>query len=167
VTTTPWGGAFDISRPLEEPARQVIQSVIEHGYAQFIGNVSKARGQTYEQIDANARGRVWSGAQAKEKGLVDAMGGISDAVADAAARAKLQKGAFDVEYIESPLSPFEQFLENLTRNSATQGLVRNFAPALGFINQTALGRQVSHDLLWLNRQGSKPLNAVAHCFCAF
>jgi len=167
VTTTPWGGAFDISRPLEEPARQVIQSVIEHGYAQFIGNVSKARGQTYEQIDANARGRVWSGAQAKEKGLVDAMGGISDAVADAAARAKLQKGAFDVEYIETPLSPFEQFLENLSRNSATQGLVRNFAPALGLINQTALGRQVSHDLLWLNRQGSKPLNAVAHCFCVF
>ena len=167
VTTTPWGGAFDITRPMDEPSKQVIQSVIEHGYAQFIGNVSKARGQTYEQIDANARGRVWSGAQAKEKGLVDAMGGISDAVADAAARAKLQKGAFDVEYIESPLSPFEQFLENLTRNSATQGLVRNFAPALGFINQTALGQQVSHDLLWLNRQGSKPLNAVAHCFCAF
>lgn len=167
VTTTPWGGAFDISRPLEEPARQVIQSVIEHGYAQFIGNVSKARGQTYEQIDANARGRVWSGAQAKEKGLVDAMGGISDAVADAAARAKLQKGAFDVEYIETPMSPFEQFLENLSRNSATQGLVRNFAPALGFINQTAFGRQVSRDLLWLNRQGSKPVSAVAHCFCAF
>ena len=167
VTTTPWGGAFDISRPLEEPARQVIQSVIEHGYAQFIGNVSKARKQTYEQIDANARGRVWSGAQAKEKGLVDAMGGISDAVADAAARAKLQKGAFDVEYIETPMSPFEQFLENLSRNSATQGLVRNAAPALGFISQTALGRQVSHDLLWLNRQGGKPVSAVAHCFCAF
>ena len=167
VTTTPWGGAFDISRPMDEPTKQVIQSVINHGYSQFIGKVSKARKQTYEQIDSNARGRVWSGAQAKEKGLVDAMGGISDAVADAAARAKLGKGAFDVEYIETPMSPFEQFLENLSRNSATQGLVRNVSPALGFINQTALGRQVSDDLLWLNRQGGKPYNAVAHCFCAF
>ena len=167
VTTTPWGGAFDISRPMDEPTKQVIQSVINHGYSQFIGKVSKARKQTYEQIDSNARGRVWSGAQAKEKGLVDAMGGISDAVADAAARAKLGKGAFDVEYIETPMSPFEQFLENLSRNSATQGLVRNVSPALGFINQTALGRQVSGDLLWLNRQGGKPYNAVAHCFCAF
>ena len=167
VTTTPWGGAFDISRPMDEPTKQVIQSVINHGYSQFIGKVSKARKQTYEQIDSNARGRVWSGAQAKEKGLVDAMGGISDAVADAAARAKLGKGAFDVEYIETPMSPFEQFLENLSRNSATQGLVRNVSPALGFINQTALGRQVSGDLLWLNRQGGKPYNAVAHWFCAF
>jgi protease-4 len=167
VTTTPWGGAFDISRPMDEPTKQVIQSVINHGYSQFIGKVSKARKQTYEQIDSNARGRVWSGAQAKEKGLVDAMGGISDAVADAAARAKLGKGAFDVEYIETPMSPFEQFLENLSRNSATQGLVRNVSPALGFINNTALGRQVSGDLLWLNRQGGKPYNAVAHCFCGF
>ena len=167
VTTTPWGGAFDISRPMDEPVKQVIQSIVNHGYAQFIGKVSKARKQTYEQIDSNARGRVWSGAQAKEKGLVDAMGGISDAVADAAARAKLGKGAFDVEYIETPMSPFEPFLENLSRNSATQGLVRNVSPALGFINQTALGRQVSGDLLWLNRQGGKPYNAVAHCFCAF
>jgi protease-4 len=167
VTTTPWGGAFDISRPMDEPARQVIQSVIEHGYAQFIGNVSKARKQTYEQIDANARGRVWSGAQAKEKGLIDAFGGISDAVADAASRAKLKQGAYDVDYIETPMSPFEQFLENLSRNSATQGLVRNFAPALALANQTQLGQRVGADLLWLNRNGSKPVNAIAHCFCAF
>ncbi|HWR96673.1 MAG TPA: signal peptide peptidase SppA [Arenimonas sp.] len=167
VTTTPWGGAFDFSRPMDEPARQVIQSVIEHGYAQFIGNVSKARKQTYEQIDANARGRVWSGAQAKEKGLIDAFGGISDAVADAASRAKLKQGAYDVDYIETPISPFEQFLENLSRNSATQGLVRQFAPALALANQTQLGQRVGADLLWLNRNGSKPVNAVAHCFCAF
>jgi protease-4 len=167
VTTTPWGGAFDISRPMDEPVRQVIQSVIEHGYAQFIGNVSKARKQTYEQIDANARGRVWSGAQAKEKGLIDAFGGISDAVADAASRAKLKQGAYDVDYIETPMSPFEEFLENLSRNSATQGLLRNFAPALALANQTQLGQRVGADLLWLNRNGSKPVNAIAHCFCAF
>jgi protease IV len=167
VSTTPWGGAFDISRPMDEPTKQVIQSVINHGYSQFVGRVSKARKQTYEQIDANARGRVWSGAQAKEKGLVDALGGLSDAVADAAVRAKLKTGQFELNYIESPLSPFEQFLENMARNSATQGLVRSFAPALTFINQTQMGNRVSADLLWLNRNSSKPINAVAHCFCAF
>lgn len=167
VTTTPWGGAFDISRPMDEPTKQVIQSVINHGYSQFVGRVSKARKQSYENIDANARGRVWSGAQAKEKGLVDALGGLSDAVADAASRAKLKKDQYDVEYIESPLSPFEQFMENLARNSATQGLVRSLAPALTFINQTQMGGRVSADLLWLNRNSSKPINAVAHCFCEF
>ncbi len=167
VATTPWAGAFDISRAMDESTKQVIQSVINHGYSQFIGKVSKARKQTYEQVDANARGRVWSGAQAKEKGLVDAFGGLSDAVADAASRAKLEKGAFELQYIETPLSPFEQFLENMARNSATQGLVRFFAPALTFINQTQMGNRVSADLLWLNRNSSKPINAVAHCFCEF
>lgn len=167
VTTTPWAGAFDISRAIDEPTKQVIQSVINHGYSQFIGKVAKARKQTFEQIDANARGRVWSGAQAKEKGLVDALGGLSDAVADAAARAKLKPDQFEINYIESPLSPFEQFLENMARNSATQGIVRSFAPALMFINHTQMGNRVSADLLWLNRNSSKPINAVAHCFCAF
>ena len=167
VTTTPWAGAFDISRAIDEPTKQVIQSVINHGYSQFIGKVAKARKQTFEQIDANARGRVWSGAQAKEKGLVDALGGLSDAVADAAARAKLKPDQYEINYIESPLSPFEQFLENMARNSATQGIVRSFAPALMFINHTQMGNRVSTDLLWLNRNSSKPINAVAHCFCAF
>ncbi len=167
VATTPWAGAFDISRPIDEPTKQVIQSVINHGYSQFIGKVSKARKQTYEQIDANARGRVWSGAQAKEKGLVDALGGLSDAVADAAARANLKADQFELTYIESPLSPFEQFLENMARNSATQGIVRSFSPALTFLNQTQMGNRVSADLLWLNRNSSKPINALAHCFCAF
>ena len=167
VATTPWAGAFDISRAIDEPTKQVIQSVINHGYSQFINKVSKARKQTYEQIDANARGRVWSGAQAKEKGLVDALGGLSDAVADAAARANLKTNQFELNYIESPLSPFEQFLENMARNSATQGIVRSFSPALTFLNQTQMGNRVSSDLLWLNRNSSKPINAVAHCFCAF
>ncbi len=167
VATTPWAGAFDISRAIDEPTKQVIQSVINHGYSQFINKVSKARKQTFEQIDANARGRVWSGAQAKEKGLVDALGGLSDAVADAAARANLKTNQFELNYIESPLSPFEQFLENMARNSATQGIVRSFSPALTFLNQTQMGNRVSADLLWLNRNSSKPINAVAHCFCAF
>jgi protease-4 len=168
VTTTPWGGAFDISRPMDEPTKQVIQSVIERGYAQFIGKVAKARDLSTEQVDGNARGRVWSGAQAKEKGLIDAFGGLNTAINDAASRAKLGKDSFNVEYIETPLTPFEQFIANLAGNSETQGLVRWASPALGLLQQTGLGKQVHADLKWLDRNGtSKPVNALAHCFCAF
>ena len=167
VTTTPWAGAFDMTRPLDEPTKQVIQSVIERGYAQFIGKVAKARKQTTEAIDANARGRVWSGAQAKEKGLVDAFGGLQAAIDDAAARAKLGKNDYRVDYIEEPMSPFEQFISNLAGNSETQGLIRWASPALGLIQQTRMGQQIRADLQWLDRNGSKPVNAVAHCFCTF
>ena len=167
VTTTPWAGAFDMTRPLDEPTKQVVQSVIEHGYAQFISKVAKARKQTSEAIDSNARGRVWSGAQAKEKGLVDAFGGLQTAIDDAAVRAKLGKNDYRVDYIEEPMSPFEQFISNLAGNSETQGLVRWASPALGLIQQTRLGQQIRADLQWLDRNPSKPVNAIAHCFCTF
>ena len=167
VTTTPWAGAFDMTRPLDEPTKQVVQSVIEHGYSQFIGKAAKARKQTPEAIDANARGRVWSGFQAKEKGLIDAFGGLQTAIDDAAARAKLGKNDYRVDYIEEPMSPFEQFLSNLAGNSETQGLIRWASPALGLIQQTRMGQQIRADLQWLDRNTGKPVNAIAHCFCTF
>ena len=167
VTTTPWAAAFDMTRPMDDPTKKVIQSVIEQGYSQFISKAAKARKQTPEAIDANARGRVWSGFQAKEKGLIDAFGGLQVAIDDAAARAKLGKNDYRVDYIEEPMSPFEQFISNLAGNSETQGLVRWASPALGLIQQTRMGQQIRADLQWLDRNTSKPVNAVAHCFCTF
>ncbi|RZA32562.1 MAG: signal peptide peptidase SppA, partial [Lysobacteraceae bacterium] len=89
VGTTRFAGAFDITRPLDPAAGQVIQAVINKGYADFTGKVAQARHQSVDAIDKVARGRVWSGAQARQHGLVDAFGGMSEAVADAADRAKL------------------------------------------------------------------------------
>ncbi len=104
VGTTRYAGAFDISRPMDPIVGQLIQSAINKGYADFTGKVAQARGKSVEAIDQVARGRVWSGAQAKERGLVDAFGGFKDAVADAAARAKLGgQDKYRVRYIESPL----------------------------------------------------------------
>ena len=91
VGTTKFAGAFDITRPLAPEVGAVVQSVIDKGYRDFTGRVATARKRTFEQIDAVARGRVWSGAQAKERGLVDAFGGLQDAIDDAATRAKLGK----------------------------------------------------------------------------
>jgi protease-4 len=167
VTTTPWAAAFDMTRPMDDPTKQVVQSVIDHGYSQFISKAAKARKQTPEAIDANARGRVWSGLQAKQKGLIDAFGGLQVAIDDAAARAKLGKNDYRVDYIEEPMSPFEQFVSNLAGNSETQGLVRWASPALGLIQQTRMGQQIRADLQWLDRNTSKSVNAVAHCFCTF
>ncbi len=167
VSTTPWAGAFDFARAIDEPTKQVIQSVINHGYAQFIGKVAKARKQSPEAINANARGRVWSGAQAKSKGLIDEFGGLKTAIDNAAKRAKLND--FTVQYIETPLSPFEQFIADLSGNSDTQGLVRWASPALMLMQQTAAGKQIRTDMQWLDRNtsGNRPVNAIAHCFCAF
>jgi protease-4 len=96
--------------------------VIDKGYRDFTGKVAKARGRSVEQIDAIARGRVWSGEQAKERGLVDAFGGLDAAVADAASRAKLGKpNTWQTRYIEPGVKPFGQWLSGLVGSHAELG----------------------------------------------
>jgi len=165
VGTTPLAGAFDITRPLAPDAGAMIQSVINHGYAQFIGKVAQARGSEPAQIDAVARGRVWSGAQAKERGLVDELGGLRDAQAEAAKLAKLAPGSYAVRYIESAGSPFDRLFLDMSRNSRFAGWLRAIGPLYSGVDGDTAAR-IEHELSWL-RPGKTalPVRAVAHCFC--
>ena len=126
VSTTRFAGAFDITRPMDPAVGQVIQSVIDKGYADFTGKVAAARNKSVEDVDAVARGRVWSGAQAKERGLVDELGGFEAAVADAAARAKLGTAdKFRVRYIEKAASPFSQFMSGFAGSRLGASLLKD------------------------------------------
>ena len=165
VGTTPWAGAFDPTRALAPEAGRMIQSVIDHGYAQFIGKVAAARGSTPEAIDTIARGRVWSGAQAKERGLVDELGGLDAAQADAAKLARLGEGGYVVQYVEKPLGAFDQWFMDLSRNSKMAVLVRELGPFQSWLLGHS-GTQIQHDLGWLEApRGAAPIRALAHCFC--
>ena len=167
VATTPLAGVFDITRPLDPNAGALIQSVIDHGYAQFIGKVAAARGSVPAKIDSIARGRVWSGAQARERGLVDVLGGLVEAQAEAARLAKLKPGGYDVEYVERPLSAFEQIFMDMSRSANLAGLVRNFGPLPALLGRETSERLQS-ELAWLQpRKGASPVRVVAHCFCGF
>ena len=65
-----------------------------------------------EEVDALAQGRVWSAPDALDNGLVDGLGSLDDAIAAAAARARLED--YEVEYAEIPRSPRELLLQRLT-----------------------------------------------------
>jgi protease-4 len=163
VATTRIAGAFDPTRALDPQVGEVIQSVIEQGYREFIGKVAEARGSTPEAIDQVARGRVWSGAQAKERGLVDQLGGLRDAIASAASRAALEDDKFGVRYIEKELSPFEKFVVDATRNA----MVRAATAELG-LPRALLPARVERDLidtLRLLQPNQRPIRGVAYCFC--
>jgi protease-4 len=121
VGTGPMAGAFDITRPLDPKVGAVIQAIINKGYRDFVGNVAKARGKSYQAIDAIAQGRVWTGRQALERGLVDQLGGLDVAVAEAASLAKLAKG-YPVRYEETPQGGFERFLSGLSQNASVHVL---------------------------------------------
>ncbi len=84
VGTTRLAGAFRLDRPLSPEMGEIIQSQIEKGYSDFINGVAQARKLPVEKVNEIARGRVWSGADAKALGLVDEFGSL-DAAADAAA----------------------------------------------------------------------------------
>jgi protease-4 len=163
VATTRLAGAFNPARPLDPIVGEVIQSVIDDGYRDFIGKVASAREQTPEAIDQVARGRVWSGAQAKERGLVDQLGGLREAIASAAERASLESGHYGVSYIEKELSPFEKFMVNAGRNAALRGLAAHVG-----IPPMLLGERATRELeqtLSLLQSGPRRINAIAFCFC--
>ncbi|MFN3964930.1 MAG: signal peptide peptidase SppA [Silanimonas lenta] len=162
VGTTPLAGAFDPTRPLAPEVGELIQAVIDRGYRQFIGKVAEAREAEVEAIDRVARGRVWSGAQAKEFGLVDELGGLREAIARAGELAKLEAPA--VTYVERELSPFEQAIANLNRNAAGRALLGLAGPALGLLGERQAA-QVQDELRFLLDARGRPLRAVAHCFC--
>ena len=166
VGTTKLAGAFDLSRPLDPDVGKAIQSVIDQGYRQFIGKVAAARQKTPEAIDRVARGRVWSGSQAEELGLVDVLGGLQDAIVEAARRVKLSEGQYRVEYVEKAMSPFEQAIVDATRNASLRALaVRLGVPALLLDTPAANSIEQGLRLLQTPPQGGKPFKVVAHCFC--
>ncbi|HST43930.1 MAG TPA: signal peptide peptidase SppA [Luteimonas sp.] len=167
VGTTRFAGAFDVTRPLSPETGQVVQAVIDKGYRNFTGRVAEARRKPVADVDAVARGRVWSGAQARERGLVDAFGGIDEAIADAARRAKL--GAADswrMRYFEKASTPFERWFTGFASSRAGGSLLHDSSMAQALL--TRLAPNVAGDLAFVERvsaPGGAPVKALAHCFC--
>lgn len=87
-------GAFkDIGSPVRDmkpEERELIQSVIDNVHQQFVSAVAEGRKLDREKVERIADGRIFSGEQAKAMGLVDAIGNLEDAVADAGKMAKIE-----------------------------------------------------------------------------
>jgi protease IV len=172
VGTTTVAGAYDVTRPLSADVSQVMQTVIEKGYRDFTGKVSEARKKPVADVDAVARGRVWTGAQAKERGLVDAFGGLQTAIADAAKRVKLggKPGEYPVRYIERQLTPFEQWFSGFAGSGAGRTLLGHSDIARGMLAKVL--PKAERDLRLIERAmepraGGSPAKTFAYCFCGF
>jgi protease-4 len=102
------------SRPLTPETRARMKADVQQIYRQFVSRVSEGRGMDAEAVNEVGRGRVWTGAQAKERGLVDALGGLREAVLEAKAAAGLAPDA-DVVLVPYPAPKplFEQVSEAL------------------------------------------------------
>jgi protease-4 len=172
VGTTPLSGELRIDRPIGPAASQLLQSVIEHGYEDFLARVSGGRKMTRDQVDAIAQGRVWSGRDAKRLGLVDNLGSLDDAVNAAAKRAKLVDGKWSRDYLE-PDKNFAQQIVSSVRAWAARALLQGVDLGLSGVDTEALAAlqavrrefsPVEREMLRL-RAGAVPGRLYAHCFC--
>jgi protease-4 len=100
IATTPLSGQPDIVGGTNAAFDSVIQTGIEAGYGRFIALVSDARKLTPDRVNEIGQGRVWDGGTARQIGLVDAFGGVDDAIAEAARRAKLDPGEAHAVWLE-------------------------------------------------------------------
>ena len=165
-TTTWLADAYNPLRPMDPRFTQLIQSSINNVYKEFTTKAAVARKTSAAKIDEVGQGRVWTGAQAKERGLVDTLGSYGDALRSAAKRAKLGDD-FRISYVERPGSKFERFLEMM--GASTQTAV-NIQVKLGMLPDALPAGAVAgvaKDLGWLNElaDGKKPFAAVTHCLC--
>ncbi len=116
VGTTELAGAMRLDRPLSDKASNIVQQGVDNIYQRFITLVADARKQDVSAINEIAQGHVWTGAMAKEIGLVDHLGTLNDVIAAIATEAKLD--SYKVEIIQRQLSPKEEFLRQLTAANA-------------------------------------------------
>jgi protease-4 len=112
VGTTAFSGALRVDRVLSDEVREMMQSGVEWAYGDFLRVVAVGRGMTPEEVDEVAQGRVWSGLDALDLGLVDKIGDLDDAIASAASRANAADD-YEVKYIRKELDAQERMLVRL------------------------------------------------------
>src|SRR5229473_92872 len=116
IGTTPLAGDMRMERTLGPAARQILQTSVEHAYAEFLTRVGEGRKKSVTEVDKIAQGRVWAGVDAQRIGLVDTLGGLKDA-SDAAAKLAEMGSEYEAEYIESEMSLREELLMQLRSES--------------------------------------------------
>jgi protease-4 len=116
VQTSPYADLFSPTTPLTENERRVIGTSIDQTYQTFLQRVADARGMDVEAVNEVAQGRVWSGRDAEEVGLVDTTGSLADAVAMAGTTAGLGDGPYRTRILPRP----KTFVERLAGQFAAQ-----------------------------------------------
>lgn len=122
VKTNPLADMGNFTRPMEEREKALIQASVEETYDLFITRCADGRGLTKEQIDFVGQGRVWTGEQALERGLVDELGGVDVAIKAAAELAEVEN--YSVISYNSNKDFLTKFLEGKL-DEVKVGMIKN------------------------------------------
>lgn len=166
-TGTTWiAESIDLMRPLDRRLAQVIESSIGHTYRGFLDVVAANRQSTPEKINEVAQGRVWTGAQARDRGLIDDLGGLELALKSAARRAGLGDD-FRVEYIEHQPRGLDRYLSLFFGQLGTVLRDRLGWDGLAQALAGTLTPRAQRELEMVIQARDHPNRALAHCLCDF
>ncbi|MDE0471391.1 MAG: signal peptide peptidase SppA [Ekhidna sp.] len=113
VKTGEHSDIYTLTRPLRDSERAIIQRGVNEGYETFTQKAADARGMTQDQLKQYAGGRVWSGEQALENGLIDQLGGFNDAINLAVDAAGIEDN-YSISYYPKEKPFFEEFIEKMS-----------------------------------------------------
>ncbi|MGE4289619.1 MAG: signal peptide peptidase SppA [Salinivirgaceae bacterium] len=133
IKTNTFADLPDLTRTMTEAEKEIIQQGVEEIYTTFISHVSQGRNMTTEAVDEIGQGRVWSGANAMEIGLIDEFGGLEHAMKLAASEAGLE----DYKAIELPEQPdfFEELIKELSGEVKVRFIKNELGVNYGLYNQ--------------------------------
>jgi protease-4 len=132
--TTAIAGDMRLDRALTPATRRILQTSVDHAYAEFLRRVADGRKKAVEDVDKIAQGRVWAGVDAQRIGLVDHLGGLKDAT-DAAAKLAELSADYGVDYIEPELSLRQQLLMQLRSETLRMGQIAGFVAPRGDVER--------------------------------
>jgi protease-4 len=136
VRTNANADAWSLNQPFTEEQHAQVEAEADFFYADFVARVAEGRDLTTEAVDAIAKGRVWTGADAKERGLVDELGGLRTAVA----RAKVLAGFEPDDEVKVIALPGSSLMELLRPKASSQPAAASLADAVGaLIGQSVVG----------------------------
>ncbi|MGI9317559.1 MAG: signal peptide peptidase SppA [bacterium] len=165
VGTSTLTGQMSPMRELGSEARELLDISVLSAYDVFISKVADAREMEKGRVDEIARGRVWTGAEALEIGLVDELGGLDAAIEAAAGLANLEPGAYRIKYVAEALTPMQRFLmEYVTLLRRLFSFVGTGVPSASssitgeFVQ--ILKREFEQLVLW-----NDPRGLYYHCMC--
>ena len=129
VRTSAYADMFSGMRPLSESERALLQHAIQTTYNQFLKKVADNRGLDVETVDAISQGRVWTGQQALDLGLVDVLGDLDTAIAIAAEKAGLDEGTYRTRLLPRPKTFMEELNDVLSARVSQTWLTLRASPA--------------------------------------
>lgn len=118
VRTGDFGDTYTVTRPLNQVEKNFIQKNLEDHYNTFTQKAAEGRNVAQSEILGVASGRVWTGAQAKDRKLVDVLGGFNDAVRIAADKANVGDD-YRIRYYPEQKPFFDQLINQLQENAST------------------------------------------------